>query len=119
MFNIRKKTARVLMVVCAAFALSAAAPAYAQQAQLDPSIDVAGTDQSANLGALNNVGKTVISFLINVVARVIGVGLAVFAIMQFVKREVVWGVVSFVLCGVCFFLPQIILGISRMGGGAA
>jgi hypothetical protein len=61
------------------------------------------------------MARTIIGFLVNVVARVVGVGLAVFAIFQFVKREIVWGVVSLCLCGVCFFLPSIITSIAAMG----
>ncbi len=115
--RMRRNASKIFAGAMIAYGLCFAAPAFAQAtaAAVDPTIDVNGTDNSANLGAINNMSKTLISILVNVVARVVGVGLAVFAIFQFVKREIVWGVVNFALCGICFFLPNIILALSHMG----
>jgi hypothetical protein len=119
----RMMMARSLLTVCALCSLATTTPAFAQTAagggtpaNIDPTLDVVGgTDNSGQLTSLNSVATTMVHFLVNVVARVIAVGLAIYAIMQFMKREVVWGVVSITLCGVCFFLPNLMLAISHMG----
>lgn len=109
--TIRKNAAKFFLAMTLGAALVAAAPAQAQTV-----VEVqSGTDNTTNLGAVNSVARTAVGFMLNVVARVVGVGLGLFAIFQFVKREIVWGVVSIVLCGVCFTLPQIIQGVANMG----
>ena len=115
--NHRRTLARFLLAMMTCFTLATASAAYGQAQTLDDSIGLSGQDQSENLGAVNNLGQTVVSFILNVVAKVIGVAIAVWGITDFVKREVLWGTVKIFLCGACFFLNQIILAMSRMGGG--
>ncbi len=114
----RRTTATFLMAMLASFTLATATGAYAQTGQrLDNTIGLQGEDQSQNLGAVNNLGQTVVSFILNVVAKVIGVAIAIWGITDFVKREVMWGTVKVFLCGACFFLNKIIFAMSQMGGG--
>lgn len=114
----RRSVAKLLMAFLACFMLTSATEAFAE-AKLNDSIGLSGEDQSQNLGAVNNLGQTAVSFILNVVAKVIGVAIAVWGITDFVKREVLWGSVKIFLCGACFFLDKIILAMSKMGGGAA
>lgn len=116
--NARRTVVQLLMAMFASFALVSASGTYAQSSgqQLDSTIGLQGDDQSQNLGAVNNLGQTVVSFILNVVAKVIGVAIAIWGITDFVKREVMWGTVKIFLCGACFFLNKIIYAMSQMGG---
>lgn len=134
MEKMRKKMGRTLRGVvvglwaCAATAaplaaatIVVAAPvvvfAQATTNTLDPALTVPnGTDQSANLGAINNMGATVISFIVNVVAKVMGVGIGLWALTDFVKRDIVWGVVKAFVCGAMFFLQRIVVALGALGG---
>jgi hypothetical protein len=113
----RRAVAKLMMAFLACFMLASATATFAQTGQqLNENIGLAGDDQSQNLGAVNNLGQTVVSFILNVVAKVIGVAIAVWGITDFVKREVMWGTVKIFLCGACFFLNKIIYAMSQMGG---
>jgi len=112
----RRTVARFLMAVLACMTLATASAAVAQ-ADGGSVINIeGGQDQGQSLGAVKNLGQTVINFLLNVVAKVIGVAIAVWGITDFVKRDVMWGTVKIFLCGACFFLNQIIAAMSRLGG---
>jgi hypothetical protein len=103
---------KVLWVACAVMLVPALV--YAQAAT---GVTMPGTDQSGQLGAIADMGSTTVSFLLNTVAKVIGVGIAIWAVTDLVKRELVWGGVKLAVSGVCFFLPRIIQAIVNVGGG--
>jgi hypothetical protein len=77
--------------------------------------DVGGTDKSTELGAVNNIGKTLVNFLLNVVAPVAGVAIAVIGLMDLAKREIPWGLTKLAVGGAFFFLDNILSGVSKMG----
>ncbi len=114
----RNSLKRFVMAFAASLALASAMPAVVHaQTSLPEEIGMEnGEDQSGNLTAVNNLGQTIIGFILNVVAKVIGVAIAIWGITDFVKREVMWGTVKIFLCGACFFLNRIILAMSQLGG---
>ena len=114
----RRSLAAFLMCAVTSLTLTTASGAFADTQTLDSSIGLSGTDQSDNLGAVNNLGSTAVSFVLNVVAKVIGVAIAIWGITDFVRRDVLWGTVKIFLCGACFFLNKIILAMSKMGGSS-
>lgn len=109
----REVMVKVLWVAAAVMLVPALA--YAQAA--GTGVTMPGTDQSASLGPIADMGSTTVAFLINTVAKVIGVGIAIWGVTDFVKRELVWGGVKVGMAGVCFFLPRIIQAIVNVGGG--
>jgi hypothetical protein len=121
----RRSVAKLLMASLACLVLASATQAYAQSSgggatnQLSNEIGLSGNDQSANLGAVNDLGSTVVSFILNVVAKVIGVAIAIWGITDFVKREVMWGTVKLFLCGACFFLHKIVYAMWQIGSSSA
>jgi hypothetical protein len=123
--NARRTVAKLLMASLACLMLASATEAFAQpsggaaQNELDNAIGLQGNDQSSNLGAVNDLGSTVVSFILNVVAKVIGVAIAIWGITDFVKREVMWGTVKLFLCGACFFLHKIVYAMWQIGASSA
>ena len=105
-----QKTIRLGLMFSAFALVLVAGPALAQTAPTPTDVvTITGAvDQSANLTQVNNMSQTILSVLINVVAQVVGVVLAIWAIFDFVKRDILWAVVKLLCCGACFFLPKLI-----------
>ena len=109
-----QKTIR-LGLMFSAFALAlATTPALAQTAPTPTQVVTitGGADQAANMTSLYDMGATSMGFLMNVVAKLVGVVLAIWAIFDFVKRDILWGVVKLLCSGACFFLPKLIAALA-------
>jgi hypothetical protein len=113
----RKAAARFMLAVMACCTLATAAATYAQGT--GSAIDIGGTDGSDKMTTMTDLGSTAVGFILKVVAKVIGVGIAVWGITDLVRRDVMWGAVKLFLCGACFFLDKIIASLAAIAGGGA
>jgi hypothetical protein len=112
----RQLVGRFVLALMACCTLATATGSYAADTSTTSVIEVEGTEQTDKMGTVMNLGATAVKFIVSVVAKVIGVGIAVWAITDLVRREVMWGSMKLFLCGACFFLEKLISSLAAMGG---
>lgn len=75
-----------------------------------------GADQSAHLGAVGNIVRTLQHVALNWIAPLFGTGLAVYGIYKIALRETMVGTIALLCGGAMFFVKNILEGLKALTG---